>query len=93
MGVRIRGRVGVCWRDGAVGVLTIGVGKGGAGRTSGFCSLDFVPLVSCSSVFASAVFCSLVSICGHGAYTQVRRRVWAVPLHCMRMLVLAGSLP
>ena len=79
--------MGVCWRGGAVGVLTIGVGEGGAGRTSGFCSLDFVPLVSCSSVFASAVFCSLVSICGHGAYTQVRRRVWAVvvSLHCMRI--------
>ena len=36
--------------------------------TSGSFSSAFVPLV-----FASAASCSLVSFCGHGAYTQVKR--------------------
>ena len=46
-------------------------GGGWRGRTSG--SSAFVPLVSCSSVLASAVFCSLGSFCGHRAYTHRRR--------------------
>ena len=47
-----------------------GEGEEGVGRTCGVCFSAFVPLVSCSSVFASAVFCSLVSFCDHGAYTH-----------------------
>ena len=35
-------------------------------------------------VWVATIICSLVSICGHGAYTQVKRRVWAVPLYCVR---------
>ena len=87
------GRVGVgaVSRSGSVfGVVGRGradyigeVRGAGVGRTCGVCFSAFVPLVSCSSVFASAVFCSLISVCGHGAYTQVKRRVWAVLLHCM----------
>ena len=60
----------------------------GEGGTCGVCSSAFVPLVPCSSVFASAVFCFLISFCGHGAYTQVKRRMWAVLLHCMRRRAL-----
>ena len=54
-------------------VLTIGVRGEGAGRTSLCFSSAFVPLVSCSSDSASAVFCSLVFSCDHGAYTRRRR--------------------
>ena len=56
---------------------------GSTGRTSGsFFSSAFVPLVSCSSVFASAVFafavfCSLGSVCGHGAHRSRRRSSFA----------------
>ena len=41
-------------------------------------------LAFCSSVFTSLVFCSKVSNY-HGAQTQVKRRMWAVLLHYMRM--------
>ena len=41
-------------------------------------------LAFCSSVFTSLVFCSKVSNY-HGAHTQVKRRMWAVLLHYMRM--------
>ena len=44
----------------------------GAGRTSRCFSSAFVPL-ACSSDSASAVFCSLVFSCDHGAYTRRRR--------------------
>ena len=58
-----------------------GEGEEGVGRTCGVCFSAFVPLVSCSSVVASAVFCSSVSasavcslgsFCGQGAYTHRR---------------------
>ena len=66
-------------------VLTIGVLREGAGRTRRCFSSAFVPLVSWSSVFASAVFCSLGSFCGHGAYTHQRRSNGQyILLHCMR---------
>eukprot|EP00964_Phaeocystis_antarctica_P083644 scaffold52630_cov55-Phaeocystis_antarctica.AAC.2 len=54
-------------------VLTNGVRGKGAGQTSPCFSSAFVPLVSCSSDSASAVFCSLVFSCDHGAYTRRRR--------------------
>jgi len=58
------------------------------GLTCGLCSSAFVSLVFCSTVFTCVVFCSEVSNC-HGAHThvQVRRRMWAVLLHCMRIMV------
>ena len=66
-------------------VLTIGVLREGAGRTRRCFSSAFVPLVSWSSVFASAVFCSLGSFCGHGAYAHQRRSNGQyILLHCMR---------
>ena len=54
------------------------------GLTCGRCSSAFVSLVLCSTVFTWVVFCSELSNC-QGAHTQVRRRMWAVLLHCMRM--------
>ena len=63
-----------------------GDGGEGVGRTCGVCFSAFVPLVSCSSVFASAVFCSLVSFCGHTVHTrigaQTKPHMWSVLL-CM----------
>jgi len=50
------------------------------GLTWGFCSSAFVSLVFCSVATCVVVFCSEVSNC-HG----VRRRMWAVLLHCMRV--------
>ena len=54
------------------------------GLTWGCCSSAFVSLVFCSTAFTCVDFCSEVSNC-HGAHIQeVRRRMWAVLLHCTR---------
>ena len=61
-----------------------GDGGEGVGRTCSVCFSAFVPLVSCSLVFASAVFCSLISFCDHGAYTHRSRVGSTSALHASR---------
>ena len=61
------------------------------GRTCGVCFSAFVPLVSCSSVFASAVFCcSLISFCDHGAYTHRSRVGSTSALHAYEPSISAA---